>query len=279
MKLSYVSEYGKKGTGNLLIEGDNFLVLQQIQEDYLQRIDLITIDPPYNTRIPYIGYKDSGFDEGWRNFIEERLALAKGFLSETGVIFINIDENELFNLLDVCYWLFGPENVSILIWPKVDERFDKNRIEKPVRNVRSTHEFIVLCYNNREKTHFKTMKDGKPLESIISGCGTTSSAKDEVADLLGDRLKFSTPKPVALIKELIRVSTTRNSIVMDFFAGSGTAGHAVMDLNKEDGGRRRFILITNNESGICESVTYPRLRACIDANQYSDGFSYLRIED
>lgn len=73
----------------------------------------------------------------------------------------------------------------------------------------------------------------------------------------GDRKCFSTPKPVALIRELIRAASDKNSIVLDFFAGSGTAGHATMALNKEDGGNRRFILITNNGSNICRNGRCP----------------------
>ena len=67
-----------------------------------------------------------------------------------------------------------------------------------------------------------------------------------------------------------------NSIILDFFAGSGTTAHAVLELNKEDGGNRRFILCTNNENGICENVTYPRIKTVItgirpDGSEYSNG--------
>jgi adenine specific DNA methylase Mod len=279
MKLSYISVYGKPESRNLLIEGENLIVLQHLLKEYAGKIDVITIDPPYNTGIHYIGYKDTAFAEGWRAFMLERLSVAKMLMAGNGVMFINIDENELVTLLNICYKLFGKENVNVLIWPKVDAKFDANRVEKPIRNVRSTHEYIVLCYNDKVHTHFSNTGDGKALESIVSGLGTTSSAKDEIAELLGDRTVFSTPKPVALIKELIRVSSTKSSLIMDFFAGSGTTGHAVMDLNREDGGIRRFILVTNNESGICESVTYPRLQRCIEMNQYSDGFAFWRMRE
>lgn len=279
MTFSYISEYGKPDAGNLLIEGENLLVLQHLIKEYEQKIDVITIDPPYNTDIHYIGYKDTDFVGGWGKFMLDRISIAYELLSDNGVVFINIDENELSTLLHICYDIFGIENVNILVWPKLDVRFDKNRVEKPVKNVRSTHEYIVLCYKNKEKTCFNNTIEGKPLESIICGLGTTSSAKDEIEELLGDRTKFSTPKPVALMKEIIRASSIKSSIILDFFAGSGTTGHAVMDLNNEDGGSRRFILITNNESNICESVTYPRLKKCIEINEYSDGFSFFRIQE
>ena len=89
--------------------------------------------------------------------------------------------------------------------------------------------------------------------------GTTSSAKDEIADIFGKREYFSTPKPVKLIKELIRATTNESSIVMDFFAGSGTLGQAIKSLNDEDGGTRSFILVNNRESDICRTVTKKRL--------------------
>ena len=66
-------------------------------------------------------------------------------------------------------------------------------------------------------------------------------------------------KPIKMLKELINYHTNKNAIVLDFFAGSGSTGHAVLDLNKEDGGNRKFILCTNNENNICEDVTYKRL--------------------
>lgn len=89
--------------------------------------------------------------------------------------------------------------------------------------------------------------------------GTTSSAKDEIHEIFGSRDFFSTPKPVKLIQELLRATTSKESVVMDFFAGSGTLGHAVKVLNDEDGGNRHFILVNNRESDICRIVTKRRL--------------------
>jgi len=97
---------------------------------------------------------------------------------------------------------------------------------------------------------------------VFSCFGTNSSAKDEMKDIFGSRDIFRTPKPLKLIKELLRATSNKDSIVMDFFAGSGTLGHAVMDLNKEDKGNRKFILVSNNESNICRDVTNVRLYKC-----------------
>jgi adenine-specific DNA-methyltransferase len=87
---------------------------------------------------------------------------------------------------------------------------------------------------------------------------------------------FDHPKPVGLIKFLISLIKVKNPIVLDFFAGSGTTGQAVLELNQQDGGERIFILGTNNENQICQNITYPRLKTVItgirpDGSKYSDG--------
>lgn len=78
-------------------------------------------------------------------------------------------------------------------------------------------------------------------------------------EIFGDRTYFSTPKPLKLMEELVRATTNKNSIVIDFFAGSGTTGDAVDSLNKEDKGNRSFILISNSENNICKNVTVERM--------------------
>lgn len=104
-----------------------------------------------------------------------------------------------------------------------------------------------------------------------------TDGKKEVQKIFESNDIFQNPKPTTLIKWLIK-SFPNNSTILDFFAGSGTTGHAVIDLNKEDGGNRRFILCTNNENNICEEVTYPRLKTVITGKRqngsvYSEGAS------
>lgn len=96
-----------------------------------------------------------------------------------------------------------------------------------------------------------------------------------VKNIFGENV-FSFPKSVELISRILQIAGNKNSIILDFFAGSGTTGQAVMELNKQDGGNRRFILCTNNENNICEEVTYQRLKTVItgkraNGSEYSEG--------
>lgn len=99
-------------------------------------------------------------------------------------------------------------------------------------------------------------------KNLITGKGTTLQSNIDMKNIFGDS-DFDYTKPVVLIKYLIKLINDKNATVLDFFAGSGTTGQAAMELNKEDGGNRRFILCTNNENNICEEVTYERNRRVI----------------
>lgn len=85
-------------------------------------------------------------------------------------------------------------------------------------------------------------------------------------------------KPVKLISRCVATHLSKNALVLDFFAGSGTTGHAVMNLNAKDGGKRKFILVTNNENGICEKVTYERLKRVIAKEGYAARLKYYKID-
>ena len=261
---------------NIIIENDNLVAMQDLLPEYEGRVDVMPIDPPYNTDIAHIGYKDSGYKDGWVEFMRPRLELAYRLLSRDGVTFINIDESEFPNLWVLCSEIFGMQNLMSMIWKKTNPLFDANRKEKPLESgIRRTHEFIVVCFKDRANTvlapvmqpyfNGECMEERmQPLETLVDFMGTTTSAKDELEELLGDRTVFATPKPVKMIKEFIRSAGKTDALVMDFFAGSGTTGHATLDLNKEDGGNRHFILITNNESNICRRVTIPRVQAAME---------------
>jgi adenine-specific DNA-methyltransferase len=97
-----------------------------------------------------------------------------------------------------------------------------------------------------------------------SDVGYTADGGNLLESITGKRNDFIYPKPVTLMKRIMKIAGNKDSVIMDFFAGSGTMGHAVLENNKEDNGNRQFILITNNENNICEEVTYKRLTKVID---------------
>lgn len=99
---------------------------------------------------------------------------------------------------------------------------------------------------------------------------TTENGTVQLREIFGKAV-FEHPKPVELVKKCITLATTKDSIILDFFAGSGTTGHAVLELNNEDDGNRKFILCTNNENQICTDVCYPRVKKVIDGYKNSTG--------
>lgn len=103
------------------------------------------------------------------------------------------------------------------------------------------------------------------------------AATKRLRSLMGDNV-FQNPKDEEIIKNIIDFSALNTSIVLDFFAGSGTTGHAVMKLNAEDGGTRRFILCTNNENNICREVTYERIKRVIDKESYAASLKYFKVD-
>ena len=258
----------RKEKENYLFESENFYTLKSMQVSYYGKIDSILIDPPYNSHIDYIGYKDGDYADGYLEFMENRLRLAKNLLSKRGFLVINIDEGEVNNLVNLCKNIFGYNLVSIHKWKKLHPFFDINRNVDANKKV-VEYEYIIIC-KNTETSMLNMIKqpylDGNIIKEFITNIpdtfdcfGTTSSAKDEIKEIFGSRYYFSTPKPLKLMKELVRATTDKNSIVLDFFAGSGTVGDAVVKLNIEDGGNRKFILVCNNESDICRNVAKRRL--------------------
>ena len=346
-------------TQNLYIEGDNLDVLKCLKETYLHKVKMIYIDPPYNTGNDFV-YEDdfaessaeylanSGqFDEqgnrlvtntesngrfhtDWLNMIYPRLKVARDLLTDDGVIFISIDDNEQENLKRVCDEIFGECNfVACFIW--------KSRQNKDNRNITgvSIDSEYILCYSKKsgdrvfKGTERKTeqyknpdndprgpwtsanmvglaTKDARPnlhydlinpqdginygcpekgwrydknsmaklieskrilwpdtphgrprrkaflselsddnlpgFSSIIENGVFTNTATKEIHALL-DGHWFDFPKPSILIKDFLQQTTFSDSIILDFFSGSATTAHAVMQLNAEDGGNRKFIMV------------------------------------
>jgi adenine-specific DNA-methyltransferase len=120
--------------------------------------------------------------------------------------------------------------------------------------------------------------------SILYDVANTADASKELTELFGKKDVFENPKPVELIKFFIQYTSDKESIILDSFSGSGTTGHTVMDLNKEDGGNRRFILVQMTEAtkkapdkNICKDITRERIKRAIEKYGYDSGFKYLRV--
>lgn len=151
-------------------------------------------------------------------------------------------------------------------------------IKKIVAGELATHRFSENArIPTLEVENFRTA--GTTIQTIWTDKAYyTTNGGNEIADILGNKKAFSYPKPLALIYEIVQRITHDDSIILDFFAGSGTTGHAVMKLNAEDGGKRRFILCTNNENGICRDVTYERIKRVISKDDYAASLKYYKLD-
>jgi adenine-specific DNA-methyltransferase len=335
-----------ESTGNVIIEGDNLEVLKLLQKSYLGTIKMIYIDPPYNTGNDfiypdnyseslqtYLEYTGQVDDEGkrfstntetdgrfhskWMSMMYPRLVLARNLLTEDGVIFISIDDNEVKNLLSVCDEVFGELNRIAVICHKARASVSNDKI------ISSNHNFIAL-YARKIDRIFTARKEfglepiaegfdksddrgaykfvpvdgpggaakGNPyytfqgvkgyfryseetmkelwnqglvvkvgnglqrkyyLEDALRSRRTATTWWDEnfYTSTATSRLKqlmdgdiFDNPKPVELLERMISLNLRGpEDTILDFFAGSGTTGHAVLAQNAKDGGSRRFILV------------------------------------
>lgn len=117
----------------------------------------------------------------------------------------------------------------------------------------------------------------KSITDLLLDWGDNQDSEKEQQEIFGSRV-FDYAKPTKLIENIVKSFNSSASMVLDFFAGSGTTGHAVMKLNAEDGGKRKFILVTNNENDICEKVTYERLKRVIKKEDYKARLKYFKID-
>ena len=378
-------------TENLYIEGDNLEVLKLLQESYLGKVKMIYIDPPYNTGNDFIYADDfmrsqeeeneqmgmydedenrlfkntdanGRFHSDWCSMIYSRLMLARNLLTDDGVIFISIDDNEVFNLKQICDEVFGNGNFvaqlavqlnprgrnldryiaktheSVLIYVcdylnttsilgiekegKMVDEYNKsdargayrliglrnrnqafNPITRPnlyyplyvdpntkmVSTVETnaftdevfpdTPDGIKTCWTWMKKkvdseNHLITAErtgnewrifrkdylvaeDGSTATTLVKSLWTENTlnndyGKKAIKELFGSNV-MSFPKPPELIKRMAAIGSRQDSIILDFFSGSATTAHAVMQLNAEDGGHRKFIMVQLPEK--CDEAT------------------------
>ena len=385
-------------TENLYIEGDNLEVLKLLQETYLGKIKMIYIDPPYNTGNDFVYNDDFSVESGvwrvesgdfdkdgnrlvknldsngrfhtdWLNMIYPRLKLAKDLLSDDGVIFISIDDNEVENLKKTCGEIFGRDNfIGQIVWqstqkndprfiainheyvlcytknievqnicgkwrtrhPLVDEMMEEYKKIKskysdietiqvewnktiskekysPLKHYKFVdmrgpyfaadisdpqrkgpkHDFVIhpvtgkLCkapaggYSPREEEMRRRLANdeihfGKTHEQVVCSKKYLTTAEDrlnsvyyedgrratKLLETLVGKGIFEHPKSEIMIKRLCGFVTDSNSIIIDFFSGSATTAHAVMQLNAEDGGNRKFIMVQLPEKTDEKSEAY-----------------------
>lgn len=376
-------------TENLYIEGDNLEVLKLLQETYLGKVKMIYIDPPYNTGRDFVyndnfrqsaqeyivnsGQVDSEgnrleinsssegrYHTNWLNMMYPRLKLAKDLLSDDGVIFISIDENEVRNLMEICNEIFGENNLVadipwqsrasiqndtdfsinheyIIVYAKIRRTvnrrlkennykewikrdsfvckplpLDKSNFDNPDNDPRGlwkadpfdapnirpnlTYEIInpntgakhlpprgrcwrtdafkfanalkdnriVFGSNGNGRPQLKVFYDEKKLFGSIDNSwfsadrvGTTTNGTKELIKIFDGIKAFDTPKPVSILSKLLYLANLdTNSLILDFFSGSATTAHAVMQLNAEDGGKRKFIMVQLQEECAENSEAY-----------------------
>ena len=144
-------------------------------------------------------------------------------------------------------------------WKRKKESFIRDNKDNYF-SVKETSRGLEIFHKYREQQVLKNVWMEKKYQSEFNGTNL-------VKNILGEK-KFDFPKSLYLMTDILKLTSKKNSVILDFFAGSGTTGHAVLEMNKEDGGNRRFILCTNNENNICKEVTYPRIKNVIKGYEY-----------
>lgn len=164
--------------------------------------------------------------------------------------------------------VYGVKNpiTGKIIYPPKNKRWTigKDKMKELLKN--NLLEFIKSKngWEIKKKRYEEDGENGNPVYlNLILDKGSLRTAKTEMENIFGAREIFDAVKPTQLIKHLLTISSNKNSLILDFMAGTGTTGQAVLELNKEDGGNRQFILVTNNENNICTDVCYPRIKKVI----------------
>ena len=260
---------------NLIIKGENSLVLERLLPTFEARVKLICIDPPYNTGSTAFAYNDRFERDAWLNFMRRRLKLARQFLSDDGSIFVLVDFHEVHYLKVLMDEVFGAENFrNDIVWcytgPSGSNKFLPRKHDNIlyyarggdcefhmpyVRHKSGVHNTGQVFGNADGDSQFKSAAEarGKKLEDWWIDISSTDRYRSEA-------IGFAGQKPVRLLERIIAIGTSEGDLVMDFFAGSGTTAIAAHNLN------RRFILV--EQMDYIESITVPRVRESGAAFQY-----------
>lgn len=239
----------EKADGNMIIEGENLEVLKLLLNAYREQVKCIDIDPPYNTGKDFI-YRDdykkerakyweetgatedgvrlesnpetSGRDHSnWLSMMQSRLLVAHALLKNDGVIFLSIDDSEVENAGRLLDSIFGESNfVAQVVW--------EGAFKNDSRQIGTNHEYVLV------------LTEQLTPPSVIYQ--PARSASERLAKLFEADV-FEFPKDDRVLQKFVETATGSDSIVVDFFAGSGTTAHAVLNENQRDGGSRKFIMV------------------------------------
>lgn len=149
-------------------------------------------------------------------------------------------------------------------------RWSKDKIQKEKHNIIIENGGKTPTIYKKQRPTIGDLPSSKPKTIFYKPEYSSGNGTAQLKSLFGDKV-FNNPKPLDLIKDLIRITSPKNGICLDFMAGSGTTGHAILDLNKEDGGNRKFILCTNNENNIATDTCQPRLEKVIKGYKNNKG--------
>jgi adenine-specific DNA-methyltransferase len=149
-------------------------------------------------------------------------------------------------------------------------RWSKDKIQKEKHNIIIENGGKTPTIYKKQRPMIGDLPSSKPKTIFYKPEYSSGNGTAQLKSLFGDKV-FNNPKPLDLIKDLIRITSPKNGICLDFMAGSGTTGHAILDLNKEDGGNRKFILCTNNENKIVTDICQPRLEKVIKGYKNNKG--------
>ena len=189
-----------------------------------------------------------------------------------------LDKQSLGYQKSLDFPIVGPDGKTYVVHHK-DSKNKKARWRWGEDTVKARYDELVFIYPYVYTKNYEKHDGQKPRSVLFEErFGRTRTGSTDLKKVLGNQQIFTYPKPVSLIKYLAQIGAVDDSTVLDFFAGSGTTGHAVMKLNAEDGGKRKFILVTNNENGICEKVTYERLKRVIAKEKYAARLKYLKVD-
>ena len=345
---------------NLIIHGDNLTALKALLPTYAGKVKCIYIDPPYNTGNEKWAYNDNVNSpmmqewlgkvvdkedltrhDKWLCMMTPRLKLLRELLSDDGVIFISIDDNEQHHLRMLMDEIFQGNHVATIHWRRTESQDNKaktlsivaefilcysktntndalfNKLTLSERAIkeyryedkkgkfrrttlvdktRGRHSFEIktpsgeintgpfnvsqeefnkiesnlIYWANGKTPYLKTYlqeSNGQVASNLFdSSFGTNEDGTDILKEIFknqfqGNQNFFSFPKPPSLIQTVIQLATDKSSIVLDSFAGSGTTAHAVLDLNKDDDGNRKFILVEMED--YADPITAERVRRVI----------------